>query len=89
VNLFISPQSLNEYKDQGKTNEMLFIHLTCLAGNFNIFRRGEAVVFIILSLSHSCPNQDQQNLILGSKHSELFADMLSHRAKTFFPLERI
>jgi cytoplasmic iron level regulating protein YaaA (DUF328/UPF0246 family) len=62
VNLILSPQSLNEYKDQAKTNQLLFTHLlTCLAENFNIFRREEAAVFIILSLSHSCSNQDQQN----------------------------
>ena len=60
--MILSPQSLDEYTDQGKTNEILFTHLlTCLIENFKILRSGEAAVFIISSLSHSCPNRDQQN----------------------------
>ena len=37
---------------------------------------GEAAVFIILSLTHSVPIQDHQNLMLGAENSELVADML-------------
>jgi len=77
VNLILSPQSLNEYPDQAERNKILFMHLlTCLAENFNIFRRGEAAVFIILSLSHSCPNWNNKILMLGGENSESIADML-------------
>ena len=43
---------------------------------FQHCRRGEAVVFIILSLSHSCPNWDNEILMLDGENSELIADML-------------
>jgi hypothetical protein len=49
--------------------------MTCLAEN-NISNMGEAAVFIILSLSHSIPIQDHQNLMLGAENSESVADML-------------
>jgi hypothetical protein len=58
VNLILSPQGLNEYTDQAKTNEILFTHLLICFAEV-ICRR--AAVFIILSLSHSCLNWDQQN----------------------------
>jgi hypothetical protein len=41
-----------------------------------IFLAGEKQPFTILSLGHSCPNRDQQKLMLGAENSELVADML-------------
>ena len=42
--------------------------MTCLAEN-NISNTGEAAVFIILSLSHSVPIRDHQNLMLGCRYA--------------------